>query len=110
LHKVQVFHIWRVWLSLQNTNIPHGLSDLFFQKVSEKMPIKTPFYDFDRDEKFISDAENECPAVRDAKCVIDGDDLARWRNLWYPSCRVCPRLKFCAMSHQMQMAPPAVML
>jgi len=72
------------------------------------MSLKTPFYDFDRDEQFISDRENECPAVRAAKNVIDGDDLARWRSMWFPSCRVCPYQKTCAMSHQMQMIPPAV--
>ena len=75
--------------------------------MSNKKPL---FYTPDADEDLLSDQDKQCPAVRDAQFVIDADDLARWRALWLPSCVVCPRQKFCGMSHKMQMIPPKMVI
>lgn len=68
------------------------------------------FYNPERDEEYISDYEQQICCVKEYKLVRDSDDLARWRQMWFPSCRVCPRQKYCYASHQMQNAYPAVVI
>ena len=68
------------------------------------------YYNPSRDDVYISDYENSICCVREYKSVVDSDDLARWRQMWYPSCRICPRQKYCYASHQMQRAKPSVVI
>lgn len=68
------------------------------------------FYNSERDEEYISDYEQQICCVKEYKHVTDADDLARWRQRWLPSCRVCPRQRFCYASHQMQKAYPPVVV
>lgn len=60
------------------------------------------WYDAGRDEQYISDQDRQCPACRDFQETCDMEDVARWRALWLPSCRVCPREPYCYVSHRMQ--------
>lgn len=71
---------------------------------------KTLFYEPEKDDNYISDQDNECSAVQEYKLVHDADDLKYWRAMWYPSCRVCPRQRYCYPSHQMQFSKPKVMI
>ena len=68
------------------------------------------FYNAERDDPHIGDKGETYPCVRDYKLVSDSEDLGRWRQMWYPSCRVCPKERFCYASHQMQKAKPEMII
>ena len=60
------------------------------------------WYDADMDEEYISDTDRQCPGCQDFTETCDMEDVVRWRALWLPSCRVCPRESHCYVSHRMQ--------
>lgn len=68
------------------------------------------FYNSERDDPLIGDKGVTHPCIRDYKFVNDDEDLGRWRQMWFPSCRVCPKERYCYVSHQMQQAKPELIL